>query len=184
MSSIWTEQYALYAGAAMSLPGVIFMLTCRKLWNETAESSRFNIDMNHKDFKVWAALASHLSFIIGTILFVLGTICGGIALGFPPALAMLGGLSGAITQLFFMVIFNTSPMGMPEVSGPPVPARILLIGVEAMLAFNAYTGFNAGYYTDLPKFLGFLAYAVLIPSIIAKKHRNAGWEAQPKLKSA
>ena len=114
----------------------------------------------------------------------MGTICGGIALGFPPALAMLGGLSGAITQLFFMVIFNTSPMGMPEVSGPPVPARILLIGVEAMLAFNAYTGFNAGYYTDLPKFLGFLAYAVLIPSIIAKKHRNAGWEAQPKLKSA
>ena len=128
---------------------------------------------------MWSALASHMSFIVGMLMWSMGCICAGLALEFPPALAILAGFSSAIVQLFFMVLFRTSPMGMPEVDGPPIPARILLIIIESTLIFNAYTGFSSGTYSNLKFFGLFVTYCVMVPVAVAKKHRMAGWENQP-----
>ena len=182
------EQYALYAGAGMSLPGLVFMLNCRKLWTSIFEQDFFRKAVGSGDslvkseaFVHWAAMLSHMAFILGALAFALGTTALGLALALPPALALLAGLSGIMGQLFYMVVNAHSPMGLPGISGPPVPARVVLVVIELALIANAVSGFASGLYAgvDTKTLAGLCAYSLALPWLIAAKHRAKGWRHQP-----
>ena len=108
--------------------------------------------------------------------FVAGTTNLGIAIGFPPALSMLTGISAGVTQLFYIVFTNQSPTGLPGVSGPPLPAKVLLTIIESTLLSNAFCGFVSGYYSDVSfmKFVLFLIYGISVPMILAMMLRQQG----------
>ena len=74
-------------------------------------------------------------------------------------------------------------MGLPDISGPPLPARVLLVIIELELALiaNAVSGFASGLYAgvDTKALAGLCAYSLTMPWLIAANHRAKGWRHQP-----
>ena len=72
-------------------------------------------------------------------------------------------------------------MGLPGTSGPPVPARVVLVVIELALIANAVSGFASGLYAgvDTKTLAGLCAYSLATPWLIAAKHRAKGWRHQP-----
>ena len=144
------EQYAKNGSCLLALVGVGFMSQCRKLWTPIMNTKSWAAegvvpDAHNKAFIRWAALASHMAFIIGMMAFSFGVNNIGNAIGLPPALSVFAGMSAAVPQLLFMGVTGTSPMGLPDVYGPPVPARISAAIVWCLLAANYFINKDALY---------------------------------------
>jgi len=179
------EQYAKNGSCLLALVGVGFMSQCRKLWTPIMNTKSWAAegvvpDAHNKAFIRWAALASHMAFIIGMMAFSFGVNNIGNAIGLPPALSVFAGMSAAVPQLLFMGVTGTSPMGLPDVYGPPVPARISAAIVWCLLAANYFINKDALYAAVHPsKVLGLVGFAVGVPSAIGAKLRSSGWANQP-----
>ena len=179
------EQYAKNASCFLALMGVGFMSQCRKLWTPMMDNKRWAAegvvaDQNNRAFIRWAALASHMAFILGMIAFSFGVNNIGNAVGLPPALSVFAGMSATVPQLLFMGVTGTSPMGLPDVHGPPLPAKIIVATVWCLLAANYVINKDALYAAVPPsKVLGLAGFAAFVPSAIGAKLRRSGWANQP-----
>ena len=113
------------------------------------------------------------------VLFQLAILVIGLTLGVPPPLAVCAGITGAITVLLMMAITKTSITGIPGITGPPMPARIMLLLIGAFLNVNAVLHAIDGDIdgTTWTKFGCLYAASIAIPHAIAAKHRAAGWNA-------
>jgi len=178
------EKYALTATCVWSFVGFMFMLNCRKMWNNiaTAPSWEGALDLSSPGFKRMSALVSHCCFIIGIIVFSLGSVCIGLRLKLPAPIAVFVGTTGIVSQLLYMVVVGESPIGLPDVHGPPVPARIILFIIIAVQSYAFFTNMSEGVYDDVDftKVAGLGAFAFGVPNAIALKQRKSTpWLEQP-----
>merc|ERR1711988_75734 len=82
------------------------------------------------------ALASYYLFLLGMVLFELAILVVGLTLQLPPPLAVCAGITGAITILLMMSITAVGITGIPGITGPPKPARVMLILIGTLLNWN------------------------------------------------
>ena len=133
-------------------------------------------------FKYFGGLYAHMGFIIGFIAFNFGITMLGLALKLPPALAAVPGTTSIVSGLMYMALFQTGIIGLPGISGPPIPARVILTAVGLVLNINMFvTAADGTYKNDASddlwtKLIIVYIIAVGIPHGIAAMHRNNGWE--------
>ena len=104
--------------------------------------------------------------------------CVCLACGLPPALAAFAGAQAPLLQLARVVVVGTSPVGLPNVAGPPMAPRVILVCMELVMLYATVANFSAGVYDDVPRatFFGLTAAAAAVPQLIGAKHRAARWE--------
>jgi len=168
------DTVALFFGAAMALPGLIFMAKNTETVGNAIKESKLESAVNPK----MLGIASYYLFLAGMILFALGGVILGLAIELPPALAVPAGLAGPLTVLGYMAIMKESITGIPGIMGPPLPARIALIVIGLVINANVIVHAIDG--EDDP----WIAFGVLylvclsVPHLVALKHRKAGWEKE------
>ena len=172
------DSFTLTFASLMVIPGLIFMLKSKQVVSGvSAQEAGITL------LPGALALASYYLYLVGMIMFALSMIIVGAASGVPMVLGITAAVSGPISVLLFMSYFRQSITGIPGISGPPMPARILLILIGIVIHANAILhvvdGDVAG--LDWAKFGGLYVIAVSIPHLIGLKHRKEQWDAVPIL---
>lgn len=178
------ESYALASAGVLTFVGFMFMVKCRVMWHNICLSNPWTgiVQKTPSDcFTMWGALVSHVCFVVGMVSFGFGIVSLGLYLDYPPALAIFAGSTGIMAQLFYMVIFGRSPMGLPGVHGPPIPARVILVLVQLFQFYAFFTNVTKGVYKNvhMRSYAAFLGFAICLPMVIAAHHRANGWKNQP-----
>ncbi len=77
-----------------------------------------------------------------------------------------------------VVVVGTSPVGLPNVAGPPMVPRVIRVCMELVMLYATITNYSNGLYDGVPRatFFGLTAAAAAVPQLIGAKHRAAGWE--------
>lgn len=108
--------------------------------------------------------------MLGAVAWLWGCVNLGLALGFDPVLAVTPSATSLFLILAFMFITGNGITGVPGLSGPPVPARIIM-GTVGILV-------NANLFMNIPSGVGFwVVYLIAIawPQALGFKIRSAGW---------
>ena len=176
------ETYSLHAASFLGLVGIVFMLTCHVMWHPlfAAATQRHKLEhkLDSKEFAFWSAAMTHCCFVLGMIAFGFGFTSACMAVGLPAPLAVFSGMQAPMSQLAYMVINGQSPIGLPDVHGPPIVPRVILIIVEFFMIYATYQNASAGVYdsSTMNRWLVAIAISLVIPNVIAMKHRARGWD--------
>ena len=159
------------------LPGAIFMATNKKVAMNAVKEAGFEKSINNEAL----ALAAYYLFLLGAVLFELASVILCLTLGVSAPLAVCAGTAGVISILLMMAITKESITGIPGISGPPMPARILIGLIGLLLNVNAILHIFDG---DIPsdQWVSFaIVYVIscVVPHGIAFKHRKEGWSTPP-----
>ena len=118
-------------------------------------------------------------FILGAVIFANGLLAIANVLELPPVLGFWVMSSTVVNQITYMGMFKQSPMGTPDIDGPPIPARVIIAAVWIVTTAN-YIVNRATLYRDVDevKLFGLMAAGILVPSLIGAKHRGVHWRIQ------
>ena len=162
---------ALWFSIAPMLVGTIFMLTAPK---QVAEGF-YNLEvLKGKSLAPEVGgLICHIFFMLGAVAWGWGCVNLCLALGIEPVLAVTPSATSLFVMLAFMFITGNGITGVPGLSGPPVPARVIMGTVAILLNANLVMAIMAG---AVPISL-YIVYvlAIVWPQGISAKHRAAGW---------
>lgn len=186
------DEVALYFGAGLMIPGIMFMLKCKVFWKDTLKLPAFDPlreFMKTDESKIIGGMMTHLGFIVGAIAFSLGLTMLCLAMKLPPALAATPPVTGMCTVLLYMGVAQTGIVGFPGISGPPMPARIVIAVIGLVLNVNWIIIANDGHLkndnTQMPdvwtKFIIMYIFSIAFYHGIAYKHRTDGWEVSMQL---
>ena len=153
----------------MGVPGVLFMAKNTETVGNAAGEAGFTLSADA------TALAAYYLFLVGMVLFAISMLTLNLTIGVSPPLAVTAALSGPISVLLFMAIMKTSITGIPGIMGPPLPARVVLIVIGAILNINVIMHIFDGDVDALEweKFAGLYILAVGVPHLVGAKHRAA-----------
>ena len=175
------DTVALWFGAFMAVPGIIFMVKFKVLPTEILLTNPAMAPLKagpaKKEFPLFAAVACYYMFLVGGLAFTVGMYHLGLALDVPPALVAGSVLPGMISILLYMAIRGESITGIPGVYGPPKPARVALVVIGLVLVANLAAHIPAG---DVDrgtwnKVIVLMLASVGIPHALAAKARAGGW---------
>ena len=160
----------------LSVPGMLHMANNKAIAMHALTEAGLSYSQKSVNDEA-LALSSYYNFLYGMALFELSLLIIGLAIGLIIPLAICAGVSGAISILLMMAITKVGITGIAGISGPPVPARIMLIIIGVLLNVNAVLHAFDGDVdaTVWWKFGGLYLISVAIPHLIALKHRKAGW---------
>ena len=155
------------------VPATLFMATNKKVAMNAVKEAGLESSINDNAL----ALAAYYLFLVGGMLFEMGMMILSLTLGLIAPLALCAATSGLISILLMMAITKTSITGIPGITGPPMPARIGLIVVGALLNINAALHIFDGDISNADWLTFALLYIVSVgvPHAIAFKHRKEGW---------
>ena len=175
------ERYANLAPCFFAVIGVVFMAKCKVAWHPIMNSLNWKKDgvfacSADSVFLRWASLASHMFFIIGAVIFGNGILAISNVLGLPLVLGFWCASSSIIQSIMYMAVFKQSPMGTPDIDGPPVPARVVIAAVWIITTAN-YIVNRATLYRDVDetRLFGLMAVGIFLPAAIGAKHRTKHW---------
>ncbi|CAD7936032.1 unnamed protein product [Amoebophrya sp. A25] len=142
---------AMPISCAVMIIGIAFLMKCREIPIQAFEMPHVRkvIDLNSAQFGVAAALCAHMLFVVGVLAWGLGLLCLGLALRLVPELAVFPTFLNLFVFLAYMKIFRQSPMGVPGITGPPLPAIIINVTVTMYLLINLIV--NQEYLFDASK---------------------------------
>jgi len=93
-----------------------------------------------------------------------------VALRLEPTLAMIPPLASLLCMLYYMKIMQQSPIGVPDISGPPVPAYVIFTTVFGLLVANACINWDdlieASHVDAKERFVAFTVVQICIPQLI------------------
>merc|ERR1712054_676552 len=89
-------------------------------------------------------MGTHLFFIIGAVAWAFGMLLLGLALKLDPALASAPAVTTIIFVLAYMVVKKEGITGVPGITGPPMPARVIMSVVFVFLTINLFVQAAAG----------------------------------------
>ena len=193
--------FAQYASCFYALIGLVFMLNCRKVPMKfvTENKAMQGVNLANDDVKRMYGFACHVFFILGCMTFAFGItnvcLCSSL---FGETLAAEGNLALAVTpgigsvfgMVAFMMVRGFGITGVPGLNGPPLPAKIILCIVKLTIVANAIVqleaggsmhpalgvdGVPGGVNPVLRDFAAMYLVAVLVPQLIAAKHRKKSW---------
>lgn len=152
------------------VPGGIFMAKNKMVASNAVTEAGLESAVNEKAL----ALAAYYLYLVGMVLFELGTLVFSLTMGVPNPLAVCAGTSGAITILLMMAVTKQSITGIPGITGPPMPARVGLIVIGILLHFNVLLHIFDGDVDGATwlKFLGVYTMSLAVPHGLAFKHRK------------
>lgn len=178
------ERYAKLAPCFFAVMGTVFMAKCKNAWHPILNKTGWKKDgvfacSQDAVFLRWASLASHMFFILGAVIFANGLLAIANVLELPPVLGFWVMSSTVVNQITYMALFKQSPMGTPDIDGPPIPARLIIAAVWIVTTAN-YIVNRATLYKDVDevKLFGLMAAGILVPSLIGAKHRGVHWRIQ------
>jgi hypothetical protein len=116
-------------------------------------------------------LIAHVFFMLGSLAWMWGFVNLGLCLGFEPLVAVTPSATSLFALLAFMFITGNGITGVPGLAGPPVPARVIMGSVFALVTANLVQT-AAGVPTS---FWAVYVVCIAVPQAIAAKHRAAGW---------
>ena len=171
------EDVALWCSIAPILIGTVFMLTAKK----QVVDGIGNLDVL-KDISLapeMGGLMVHVFFMLGVVAFCWGITNLGLALGYEPVLAVTIGFTSLFGTFVFMMAAKTGITGVPGLSGPPMPARIIMSLVSIILTVNLVM--TAMDDDDVPMSYWLVyVFAIAWPQAIGFKHRSDGWMTAQK----
>ncbi len=181
------ETIGLGIAALIAPMGVMFMLMCRIIWLDFLGTTAFkDVEALRSDevFPKMGALVSNFIFIVATVLFSLGMTLITLILGMPLGVTALTAVAPLASLFVVMLVTAKSPIGIPfDNLKPPIPAVVVFGGSSAVLLASLITAANAGTYTIETMHMVVLAVAIVVPNLVALRHRRAGWLNQPKPKA-
>ena len=74
----------------------------------------------------------HVFFMLGVVAFSWGCVDLGLAIGYDPVIAVTTGFTGLFSTLLFMGVTATGITGVPGLTGPPIPARVIMATVAIL----------------------------------------------------
>ena len=160
---------ALYVGAILMVPGILFMLK--------------NVDLVKTavaDAKITSAspemigIGAYYLYLAGMSITALGAYSLELAMGVPPPLAATAAVSGPLSVLIYMAVAGHSITGIPGVTGPPLPGKIIIGVVGLTLNTNAVMMIMEGAGSLVP-FASVYVFLIAVLHLIAFKHRSTGW---------
>ena len=125
---------ALWCSVPVALVGFIFMAKCKVVFVEAFSLPAFK--------GVGAApevggLLAHFAFILGMVAWCgFGMTSLALALGLPPAAAITPGFTGLVSVLAYMAAVGSGITGVPGITGPPMPARVINGAIAIVLNVN------------------------------------------------
>ena len=167
------DAFTMGFSCLLLVPGVIFMAKNKAVAMNAVKEAGLEKSVNDEAL----ALAAYYLFLVGMVVFELGTLALSLTLGITPVLAIAAGTAGAISILLTMAITKHSITGIPGITGPPMPARVMLILMGVILTVNTILHFVDGDIdgSEWIKFGGVYLMSLVIPHGIAFKHRKEGW---------
>ena len=167
---------ALWSSVLVSIVGLAFMGKCKALYAQSAELPAFKGVAFSPEV---GGLFGHFTFILGALAWIIGMINLGLALGLSPVLAVTPGFTSLVTILLYMFFKKQGITGVPGITGPPLPARVINGLIALLLNLNVVltliTGGMSG--GDFFKLVFVYALATGVPHVLAAKARGAGWMA-------
>ena len=168
---------ALWCSVPVALVGFIFMAKCKVVFVEAFSLPAFK--------GVGAApevggLLTHFAFILGMVAWCgFGMTSLALALGLPPAAAITPGFTGLVSVLAYMAAVGSGITGVPGITGPPMPARVINGAIAIVLNVNVVCLVAEGDVSGgaLGALAAVYALAVGVPHALGAKHRSAGWMA-------
>eukprot|EP00392_Amoebophrya_sp_AT5.2_P005219 g5228.t1 len=173
------------------LLGLVFQLACRKIPLENAKLPAISevLKPGTPEFGVAFGLLGHALFIVGMIAYSLALLILGLALKLAPELAVFPAFATIVSWLWFMKIMKISPVGVPGIAGPPIPALIINSIIVLVILINLIVNWEwletvSEAKDDFPDFsplARFILVSVLpvVSHLIAFKHRQTDWKVQP-----
>ena len=181
------EMIGLGMASLLALVGTLFMVMCRKVWLDFFQTSAFKdvtVLQSDEVLPLLGALVSNFLFIAGACIFSIGMMAISLLIGVNAGLVALAGVIPFASIFLIMRILKQSPIGIPfEHLSPPAPAVIVIVGSSLVLLASAVTGIQAGTVALSVPYGILLVVAVLVPNLIAMRHRRAGWLNQPKFEN-
>jgi hypothetical protein len=171
------DQIAMGFACVLLLPSMIFMAKNKETAKHAVEEAGLEKSVNDEAL----ALAAYYLFLLGMVLFQLGCLVLGLTIGVPTPLATCAGTTGAITILLMMAITKQSITGIPGITGPPMPARVVLVIIGTVLNVNVVLHALDGDMdpSEWLKFGALYSVSIAVPHLVALKHRSAGWSTPP-----
>lgn len=166
------ETTALYVGAVLMLPGIIFMAKRTDLVKTAVSDAGIKTSSPEM-----VGLASYYLYLAGMTITSLGAFSLELALAVPPPLAATAAISGPLSVLIYMALAGHSITGIPGVTGPPLPAKIVIGLVGLTLNANAVLMYLDGVAAPWVAFAAVYLGLVLVLHGIAVKARATGWTA-------
>lgn len=172
------SELAIQGSCVLALVGAVFMLNCKKMWKHiyAANLKTFGVTKPDGDLEtLFDGLVSHCCFVLGFISFATGMVGVGLYLNLTPSLAMMAAIQAPMSQLLFMAVLKKSPMGHPDVPGPPLVPKIILTLVECVSIYGTYQNISAGVYNPelLKTFQMLVCVAIAVPTAIGFLHRSS-----------
>ena len=162
---------ALWFSIAPMLVGTIFMVSAPKQVTE----GFYNLDvLKGKGLSSEVGgLICHVFFMLGSLAWEWGCVNLCLALGLDPVLAVTPSATSLFCLIAFMFITGNGITGVPGLSGPPIPARVILGTVGLLVNTNLVMTVMAG---GVPiSFWVVYVLAIAWPQALGLKIRNAGW---------
>ena len=111
--------------------------------------------------------------MLGVVAFAWGITNLGLAIGYEPVLAITSGFTGLFRTFVTMGVTGAGITGVPGLTGPPMPARIIMTIVTLVLTANLVMTVLEG---EVPvSFYAVYGFAIVFPQAIGAKHRSDGW---------
>ena len=103
----------------------------------------------------------------------------GLALGLPPAIAITPGFTSLLSVLLYMFIKSEGITGVPGITGPPLPARVIMGVIALLLNANVVLVLVTGGLTAAGQCKLAVVYVLScsVPHALAAKARAGGWMA-------
>jgi len=173
------DNIAMGLACVMIVPALIFMATNKKVAMNAVTEAGLQKSVNDEAL----ALAAYYLFLLGMMIFEFSLLTIGLFIGVSNPLAVCAGVSGAITILLTMAVTKQSITGIPGITGPPVPARVMLLiiglGLNVNVIMHALDGDIES--SEWVKFGAVYLVSVALPHAIAAKHRAEKWSAAPMM---
>lgn len=160
---------ALYVGAILMVPGILFMLKNVDLVKKAVEDAKITSASPEM-----IGIGAYYLYLAGMSITALGAYSLELAMDVPPPLAATAAVSGPLSVLIYMAVAGHSITGIPNVTGPPLPGKIIIGVVGLTLNTNAVMMIMEGAGSLVP----FASVYVFLPAVlhlIAFKHRSTGW---------
>ena len=164
------ETYALYSSTLFALIGLVFMGKAAAPGGYKEPFGQLACMKNVACAAEVGGLMAHLFFMLGMLAWSWGCTNIGLCLGLAPVVAVTPGATAMFSALLYMGVGGNGITGVPGLTGPPVPARVIVGTVALLLNANL---FSQG--APSAEASALYAVAVAVPHLLAAKHRAAGW---------